>query len=656
VDDINLKSNILIHTDWLRQLSAWLILSVTILICFHSGTTGTFIFDDIQSIIDNESIQNSSLWTILKTKRDTAPAGRPLTNLSLAIDYKLYGLNPAPYIWSNIILQIIITCCLYATLRRLLPILLPDAHNNTATTHWLAIGISLLWATHPIQTECVLYITQRSLQYVMLGMTLGVYGLLRHHPSPQHHKRWLVLSASACIAAMLFKQNAVVIPLLLFLFDRAFLTGSFKSTLATRWRYHMVMNLGAIVMAIYVVIFNPAPSSIGTHLGVTRWEYLITQSQVIIYYLKNTFWPTQLCLYHDWPITTTFSSVAMDFSLISGLFISGLFCLYKRPKIGTAILSIFVLLATTSSVIPIVTEVAADRRMSLIMPSLLLIALVSVHNILSRVCNHKTASYALAAITLLLAISAMTIWTIPLSVAFGNPVVLWEHNIQQAKRPQSSWAQLGEVFYAQNQLAPAWKCYQNTLDIEPQYNIARLNMGMIYMKLDDMDRAIACFKQVENVPHINHIANMNLGLIYKKQKQYDIAITYARKAQEQSPQTPEHALNLARLYNLTGHPEQALSILKPFYNRINVTSDIHQEAGYTLSQLNQLDQAIEQYQWFLKDNPDSPKVINSLGVVYAKQGNLSQAIIHFSLALQLDPTLDEAKENLQRARGMVHSQ
>ncbi|MBL4701469.1 MAG: hypothetical protein JKX85_09445, partial [Phycisphaeraceae bacterium] len=105
--------------DKVRHLVIYGLLTGLILICFHNGTTGSFMFDDNPSVVKNQTIHNTSLLEILKSQRDSATSARPLTNLSFAIDYKLYGLNPKPYLWTNIGIQILISWALFALLLRL---------------------------------------------------------------------------------------------------------------------------------------------------------------------------------------------------------------------------------------------------------------------------------------------------------------------------------------------------------------------------------------------------------------------------------------------------------------------------------------------------------------------------------------------------------
>ncbi|MBL4700562.1 MAG: tetratricopeptide repeat protein, partial [Phycisphaeraceae bacterium] len=536
-------------------------------------------------------------------------------------------------------------------LLRLLPYCVQPGILSPTLRDWLATSLTLLWVLHPVQTECVLYITQRSEQFSMLFMVLTFYCLIRGHT----HRRWLILSVLSCTVGMLFKQNAAVFPIILVLFDRALLTGSFKQTFKLRGKFYLLTTAVTWSISAIILVYTPNPKSVGTHLGVSSWEYLITQSQVILWYLRNCFWPTGLSLVYDWPIVKSFSQVIPEFLSVSSLFALSCYCLWKYPKLGVGFFSVFLLLGPTSSVLPMASEVAADRRLSLISIFLLVTAVLLLLNTLASLPRVKRYAAILTLSVTILGCAIFSLMTAKLSTFYGNPVALWTHTIDQSPWPKGAWLFLGEYFDSQNELAPAWQCYTNTLKYDSHFTLSYLNLATVNLKLNRYPQAIHFLEKVTHDPALETEALQYLGIAYKNQKMYDKAITYFQKAHTQAPDRYDFALNLARVYNLKKHHPQAREILEQTAQIHSNNLEVIHELGFTYSKLNALDKAGQQYAHYLQLDPNNAMVLNSMGIILAKTGKIQEAATYFARSLSINPNFEQARENLANARSILNT-
>ena len=91
----------------------------------------------------------------------------------------------------------------------------------------LALAVAMLWAVHPLQTESVAYIVQRAESLVGLFYLLTLYFVVRGATSARAIV-WYAGSVVACLLGMASKEVMVSSPLIVFLYDRAFLAGSFR--------------------------------------------------------------------------------------------------------------------------------------------------------------------------------------------------------------------------------------------------------------------------------------------------------------------------------------------------------------------------------------------------------------------------------------------
>jgi len=97
--------------------------------------------------------------------------------------------------------------------------------------------------------------------------------------------------------------------------------------------------------------------------ALTPWDYLLTQGGVILHYVRLAVWPHPLVVdYDDWPIArqVTWSAV-----VVAGLVAAGAWAAWRKPRAGFLAAWFFLILAPTSSLLPIASELAAERRMYL---------------------------------------------------------------------------------------------------------------------------------------------------------------------------------------------------------------------------------------------------------------------------------------------------
>src|SRR5262245_10615475 len=129
---------------------------------YWNSLGGPFVWDDETAIVSNRTIQN--VWPLsgpLRPPRETPVAGRPLVNLTFAVNYALGGLNETGYHVFNIVVHVACALLLFGVVRRTLrrPALQSRFGQSADMTAAIA---AVLWMIHPLQSEVVDYITQRT--------------------------------------------------------------------------------------------------------------------------------------------------------------------------------------------------------------------------------------------------------------------------------------------------------------------------------------------------------------------------------------------------------------------------------------------------------------------------------------------------------------
>ena len=197
-----------------------------------------FLWDDLPSVVNNETIRR--LWTLpgaFAPPLETPMAGRPIVNLSLAINYAIDGLRVNGYHWWNIAVHLMCAVLMFAVLWRTLSSrrLRPTFRNGGYTTAWIA---SVLWMVHPLQTEAVDYVTQRTESMMGLFLLLTFYCAIRSMRAPESAAWWQAGAVLSCSLGMACKASMAPAPVIVLLYDCTFESASVTDAIRRRrWLY-----------------------------------------------------------------------------------------------------------------------------------------------------------------------------------------------------------------------------------------------------------------------------------------------------------------------------------------------------------------------------------------------------------------------------------
>jgi tetratricopeptide (TPR) repeat protein len=380
-----------IHTFSNPQIwrRAGLIAIVTIL-TYANSLFGPFILDDQAAIAANRQIREWwNLGAILSTGRDTSVAGRPLVNLSLAINYALGGLNVAGYHVWNIAVHVLCALVAFGIIRRSLELpALRDRFGGQALN--LACAAALIWAVHPLASEAVDYLIQRTESMMALCYLFALYASIRAHAS-ERSGTWQAAAVASSACGMACKESMVTAPITILLYDRAYVFERFMQTIRARWRFYVAL------MATWIVAFllnraGPRAGVVGFAAGIDPWTYLLNQAIAITHYLRLSVWPSPLVVFYGWPVQLTLTAALPYVAFVAALFTLTLAGWLLRSEIAFLGLWFFITLAPTSSIVPVATEVAAERRMYL--PLLAIVVLIAAP--VSRILTSRGAKAALA--------------------------------------------------------------------------------------------------------------------------------------------------------------------------------------------------------------------------------------------------------------------
>jgi hypothetical protein len=178
--------------------AAWLLVAIGLAV-FANSLDGVFIFDDLSYV--NEAVLGAQSWDWLLADNERPIKGRPLVGLSFVVNYAFGGEQVAGYHAFNITVDLAVALTLFSVIRQTLIRFVPGGIPGLSNTGF-ACACALLWTIHPLQTECVNYLSQRTESMAGLFMLAAFYGSIRSDEEVGR-SRWIALVGVTSWAASL---------------------------------------------------------------------------------------------------------------------------------------------------------------------------------------------------------------------------------------------------------------------------------------------------------------------------------------------------------------------------------------------------------------------------------------------------------------------
>src|SRR5437762_6886855 len=360
-----------------RIFVAAALLTAASLAAWANSFRGPFIFDDLPAIVENATIRTLALSRALAPPHTGQPAnGRPLVNFSFALNWAIAGDDVRGYHVLNLAIHTLAALALFGVVRRTLRSRPLAAKFGTDATP-LAFALAALWMLHPLQTESVTYISQRAESLAGLCLLLTLYGSIRGADSPVP-MRWHVLAVVMCLLGLATKEVMYAAPLLVLLHDRTFIVGTFRAQLRRQPCFYTGLATKLLLLRCLVKQAGNRGATAGFGIGITPWHYLLTQCGALIHYVRLVFWPDPLVLDYGIATTNSLAEVWPQTALLLVLFGATLIALARQPPWGFLGAWFFLLLAPTSSALPLATQTVAEHRMYLPLAAIIAAIVVEI--------------------------------------------------------------------------------------------------------------------------------------------------------------------------------------------------------------------------------------------------------------------------------------
>ncbi|MDW8240382.1 MAG: tetratricopeptide repeat protein [Acidobacteriota bacterium] len=625
---------------------------------YANSLGNAFVFDDLYTVVNNDLVRNFSLGAFLNEWY------RPLRDLSLAFDHWLWGLNPSGFRLTNIMIHSANSCLVYLLALHL------------AKQPQTALLTALVFATHPLQTDAVAYISGRRDVLFAFFYLLSLYAFIRYRQTER--PAMAIGSLVAFALSLLTKEMAVTLPLIVLLWDfhtrweshehqplfPALLKQTWDVLKANRWLVLTGLLIGLVVIGRQIGQGRGLGSPRALRFeywGGSFWTNFLTVLTVHAHYLKLLLAPvTLIASYQDaFPLAQSLWQPRVLIAIIVLLGVAGVMLYgFKRDKlIGFAIAFYLITLLPVSQIIPH-HELMAEHYLYL---PLFGYALLFAHLVVKLAAwrpTWKWAIYALAGLVII-ALSARTILR---NRDWKDSFTLWSVTYRAVPHSTRAVYNLGVEYMKKNQVDQAIPLLERAIELNPNHVLAYNNLAAAYLAKGEPQRALALLQHALTLKPDNRdrivwakrdqtyrMILRNIAKSYLALNQPARALEYVRQALDISPNDPSTYALQALIYQKTGQPEAALQACQQGLQLDPSSVELRTMMAELLESQGRMEDAQTHWEQLLSASPTHPAANIRLAVSYINRDQVESAAQHLRQAFTQPITQPQLNALIQQA-------
>lgn len=494
-----------------------------------------FYFDDFTSIIQNQALLNGDLYQYIANRR-------AIPHLSFWIDYQLWGGDARFFHLQNIFLHALNAFLIFWLVKRLS---LVTSGNDQS---FFAIFVALLWLTHPLNSQPVIYIVQRMTLWMTLFCILTLIFWVKYRLAQGNKIYYLLAAIIFAIAALLSKETAIMLPVVILLIDAIILKQPWRFMARTYGGALILFALLAMGLILSgIVDLKALDSMTREHGAMSRLEYFFAQQEIVAQYLRKFFVPHPLLLEYPYFKAGSLSSDWPWLLLHLSVVIVAIALIFTSPLFSFGILFYYVFSLVESGLIPI-TDLAFEHRTYL--PNVGLTIAVAV--LLKSVFNNlNTKLLVFASLVLFTLLSALTFTRV---LQWQDPLKFYTREYRYNNETPRILYQLGVIYSNQKNYNLAERYFSQAFHlgwkqqrVTVQQAEALMEIFFIRKKFDLLERLFTELEQsFKDKPDWRSVINAKLASFYLEIERCDLALPYLQVAMQLDATNQQAAKLLAQ--------------------------------------------------------------------------------------------------------------
>ncbi|MEW6233954.1 MAG: tetratricopeptide repeat protein [Candidatus Omnitrophota bacterium] len=635
--------------DCFSRGKVYLLLFITAIV-YSFSLPGDFVYDDVAiTVVENPALTGeASLEEILSWDR-------PLREFTYMLDHALWGLHSAGYHLQNLLWHGANVLLLYYFL------LLLGVNSR------LAYAAALLFSIHPINVEAAAWISGRKellcLFFELQSCFLFVHAAFRREDSQTSW--WIIYGGSilACLCALLSKQVAVSIPVLLAASYWAYAVASHEPFRLGRFLRlifpHALLTILFLFFSYGIletiglaqergVFYDPASRDV----TYTLLSACLTPFATFFESLRLCLWPMDLTVERAYPPVTIGSDARWmaGAALMAGWFFIAIRVRKTVPYALFSLIWIFAAWAPVSGALP-VGYLMADRYLYIPCAGFCLIFVILGERFL-RYFQQRTVwlpAFCLFAIVLF-----FSAWTIYREFDWRNEIALWES--ASAARPNLAKARvcLGNAYADAGRREEAFQSWKKALELDPHLPQVWLNWGNEEKRAQRFSEAEACYNKALELLPTYGTAHYQLGLLYDLQGKQNDALEHFKLAAQHfytrravNSRIGRAYYQISRIHFSRKEIQEARAYLVRAEKMAPEFAPVHLLKGM-MSQNNKT--ARQAFQQAIRLNPSYSEAYYNLGALEWSEGRLELAQKLWERAIAINPSLSSLVEKIKGAQ------
>lgn len=607
-------------------------------ILYWPSLRAPFLFDDLYLVFLNKPITALGHWP------EMLRHNRPLVIFTYALNYALDGYRPLGYHIFQVVLHGANAFLVFLLASMLLSP--PSRPRGPGAAVWLGVAAGGLFLASPLLSMAVVLVSARSELLCAFFYLLGLVLFLRHLEQPGR-LGWLAVGA-AYLGGILSKEMAVTFPLACLILHGLRRPAELRAALRENWKLYAL--LGVVTLGLLAkVLQHPWGETVGgSHLPFTRWEYLLTQVNILARFVGVFLLPLPSWLNADWdyPIVRTLLDPRLLISAAFWLAVTaGLWVSWRKRWSAVLFAGPMYLLASapTSSVVPIADPLMEYRvYVPAIFLALGLAALLGLAADWHR-RRETTRRWAPAFAAVLLAgvLLADSLWLRERLAVYRSAEAFWSDAARKSPRKPRPVYNLAVVHFRQGGLSEAVAGFQAVLRLEPENVDALCQLGDIHRDEGENRAAMEMYLRAQRIKPHSHVILNKICYLWIQDGQYERAFEQLARVPDASKDV-NYYLNYAIYFSRTGQLEQARST----YQHI-LRLDPHNAVAWTnlgnLCRRSGDPLAAEGcYLKALSIEPDYYLAHFNLGRLCLEEGRIEEALAQLEAARRSNPRFAEA--------------